>query len=65
MRRERRNQHQNPVPPRRTQPSLPWTPRICSAPNMKKDEMTWARIGEAGGCARPLMPRHCVLSIAP
>jgi hypothetical protein len=49
MEQERRHQRQNAVPPRRTQRWLSWTPRHSGVPNKKKNEVSWARIGEAGG----------------
>jgi hypothetical protein len=49
MKRERRNQRDNTVPPLRAQFCLSWTPRISNTPNEKKDEVNWAWIGEAGG----------------
>lgn len=49
MEQEIRNQRQNAVPPRWTQRWLSRTPCYSGVPNKKKDEVSWARIGEAGG----------------
>jgi hypothetical protein len=61
MKRERRNQRHHAVPLLRAQPCLPWTPRICRAPNKKKDEVNWAWIEEAEVEARPLVPHHVAI----